>query len=182
MPAVALAIWLAPGTATAKVYMTQEEALSAAFPGGAPHERRTVYLTQEQGRRLEEMAGEEPRSLVVIYYSGPSATAWFDTHLVRTKPETIMIVVSPEGTIRRIDILSFDEPEEYLPRDRWLRQIDGRKLDEDLSLKRGIRPISGATLSGRAIVAASRRALALHRLLVAEAAGTGGSDDGGGAP
>ena len=64
-----------------------------------------------------------------------------------------------------IEILSFSEPEDYLPKPRWIDQLDGKKLDDELSLKRAIRPISGATLSGRAIVNASRKVLAIHRVI-----------------
>jgi len=107
---------------------------------------------------------------MIVRYAGVAGGsvagyAYFDTHRVRTVAETVMIVVSPEGKIRKIDILSFDEPPEYLPKPRWIDQLRGRKLDDDLSLKRSIRPISGASLSGRAIVNASRKILALHRAI-----------------
>ena len=43
--------------------------------------------------------------------------------------------------------------------------VKGRKLDDDLSLNRAIRPISGASLTGRAIVNASRKILAIHNAI-----------------
>ncbi|MCM2316780.1 MAG: FMN-binding protein, partial [Thermoanaerobaculia bacterium] len=75
----------------------------------------------------------------------------------------------------RIEILSFSEPEDYLPKPRWIDQLDGKKLDDELSLKRAIRPISGATLSGRAIVNASRKVLAIHRVIQARPATKAGA-------
>jgi hypothetical protein len=84
---------------------------------------------------------------------------------VRTLPETVMIVVGPDAKVQRIDILSFDEPPDYFPKQRWIDQFRGRALDDDLSLRGKIRPISGASLTGRAITNASRKVLALHHVI-----------------
>jgi hypothetical protein len=146
----------------AKVFMTQEEALKAAFPAGVAPQRETAFLTDAQAEAVEKASGQPVASRVVTYYKGAGLTAWFDTHLVRTLPETVMVVVNDAGEIVRVDILSFSEPEEYKPRPRWLEQLHGRRLTEDLSLRRDIHGISGATLSARAIVGATRRVLALH--------------------
>ncbi len=153
----------------AKVFLTQEEALRLAFPGAAV-ERRSVFLTEaEVGEITRLSGGPRPSALVVAYVATkggrPAGTAYFDTHLVRTLPETLMVVVSPAGTIARIEVLSFSEPEDYLPREHWYAQFPGKALDEELSVKRGIRPVSGATLTARATTEAARRVLALHRVL-----------------
>lgn len=76
-----------------------------------------------------------------------------------------MVVVDPAGAIARIEVLSFMEPEEYMPRARWYEQFAGKSLNEELSTKRGIHPVTGATLTVRATTDAARRVLALHRIL-----------------
>jgi hypothetical protein len=76
-----------------------------------------------------------------------------------------MIVVTPEARIERIEILSFKEPPEYLVPDSWLQQIVGRELTDELSMKGSIVNMTGATLTARAITRASRRVLALHRVI-----------------
>lgn len=164
----------------ARVYLTQAEALSIAFPPPHEVERRTLYLSEDQVVRTATLAGGPVESRVVPYYvgrrgGGIAGYAYFDTHLVRTLPETVMMVVEPGGTIRRIDILSFEEPPDYLPGDRWLQQFPGRELGPGLALNQEIRALTGATLSSRAITQATRRILALHRLWVAPAAGPGTS-------
>jgi hypothetical protein len=156
--------------AEAKVFLTREEALKLAFPGAAI-ERRTAYLTEDQQREAQRLAGSEapPAALVTYYVASKSGrlvgSAYFDTHVVRTMSESVMVVVDPAGAIGRIEVLSFSEPEEYLPRTRWYRQFDGKRLDDELSLKRGIRPVTGATLTAHATTDAARRTLALHRVL-----------------
>ena len=148
--------------------MTQEEALKTAFPAGVTPQRLTAYLTDAQAEAVEKASGQQGGPRVVTYYKAPGLTAWFDTHSVRTLPETVMVVVTDAGEIARVDILSFSEPEEYKPRPRWMEQLHGKTLTEDLSLRRGIHGISGATLSGRALVSASRRVLALHHVVGGE--------------
>jgi hypothetical protein len=172
LAAALLALATAAGEARARVYLSQQEAIDRAFPKPARVERRTLYLTADQAARAAAAAGVPVESRVVAYYVGLEGDraigyAYFDTHLVRTLPETIMVLVAPEGTMRRIDIVSFDEPEDYLATDRWLAQFGGRGLDDDLTLKGGIRTLTGATLSARAVTQAARRVLALHRLFVA---------------
>lgn len=163
-----------------KTYMTQQQALDTAFGKGVALERQTIFLTPEESRTARSASGVDFEDGLVVRYVGRSSAGivgfvYFDAHRVRTLPETLMIVVRPDGAIERIEILSFSEPADYLPRPRWLDQLDGRKLDDELSLKRAIRPISGATLSGRAIVNASRKVLAIHRVIQARPAPKAGA-------
>ncbi len=160
-------------SAQARVFMTQQQALASAFPAGTTVERQSVFLTPQQLAAAQKESGVEFNDQLIVRYAGKSGDrvvgyAYFDTHRVRTLPETVMIVVTPDAKIEKIDILSFDEPLDYFPKPRWLDQFRGRRLDDDLSLKRSIRPISGASLTGRAFVNASRKILALHRAIGAK--------------
>ena len=169
-----LLVLLGAGAAHAKVFLTQEEAVRLAFPG-ASVERKSFFLTAGQQAEIRRRAGVERLSgaLVVAYVASRDGrlvgTAYFDTHVVRTQPETLMIAVAPDGTVSRLEVLSFVEPEEYLPRENWYRQFPGRVLDDDLAMRRGIRPVSGATLTARATTEAVRRILALHAVLFGRA-------------
>ena len=166
-----LTAFVAAGTvANAKVFLSMEEALMLAFPA-ATVERTSVFLTAAQQREAQRLSGDEklPSALVAYYVATKdgrqAGTAYFDTHLVRTMPETIMVVVDVEGRASRIEVLSFQEPEEYLPRTRWYEQFQGKALNDELWMKRGIRPVAGATLTARATTEAARRVLALHQVI-----------------
>lgn len=153
----------------AKVFLTVDEALRLAFPG-ASLERHTAFLTEAQTAAARALAGVEIPTAMVTYYiarrEGKEAgAAYLDTHTVRTLPETLLVVLDPSGSIRRVEVLSFSEPEEYLPRGPWYAQFQDRKLDPDLSLTGAIRPVTGATLTARATTEAVRRVLAIHRVL-----------------
>lgn len=167
--AAALVFLAGAAPAAGRVFLSVDEALDLAFPGCAV-ERKTVFLTEDQVAGARKLSGDEVASALVHPYvarcDGDAAgTAYFDTHRVRTLPETIMVVVSPGGEVARIEVLSFQEPPDYVPRDAWYEQFLGRGLDGELELKRGIRPVTGATLTARATTSAVRRVLAIHRVL-----------------
>jgi Na+-translocating ferredoxin:NAD+ oxidoreductase subunit G len=166
----AAAAFSVAAVAGAKVFLTVEEALKLAFPAAAI-ERRTAYLTEAQQKAVQKLSGdEEPPSALVTYYVASKegrlvGTAYLDTHTVRTMPETILVAVDPAGAVVRVEVLSFSEPEEYMPREHWYAQFQGKPLDDELSMKRGIRAVTGATLTARATTDTARRVLALQRVL-----------------
>ncbi len=157
--------------ADGKVFLTQQEALSLVFPAGVVVERKTAFLTAAEQQEIKKLSGSDRLpSALVTFYSGSRdghevGTAYFDTHVVRTQRETLMVFVDAAGSLGRIEVLSFAEPEEYLPRQTWYGQFSGRKLDDELALRRGIRALSGATLTARATTEAARRILAVHQIL-----------------
>ena len=159
------------GPASGQTLMTQEEALALAFPGDTVVERRSAYLTEDQLDRARRMAGDDVDidQTIVTYYvgshGGPTGAAYFDAHRVRTKNEVLMVVVDPDATIRRVDVLSFAEPPEYRAPEGWIEQLEGRGLDQALSIRGGIRSIAGATLTARSMTEAARRVLALHTVI-----------------
>jgi Na+-translocating ferredoxin:NAD+ oxidoreductase RnfG subunit len=167
--AVGLLTVLVTSSVVAKVFTTQDDALSRAFPG-AEIRRNSVFLTGKQVERIEKQGRIKLRSPILVIYEafrdgGRIGTAYFDAHRVRTLPETLMIIVDLENRICDINVLEFKEPPEYLPRPTWYKQFLGRKLDSELSMGRGVDGVTGATLTARATVNAARRALAIHDVL-----------------
>ena len=152
--------------AHARVLLTQEQALATAFAPGVAVARQKFFLTEQQLAAARAESGVDFEDRLVIRYAGSDGrVAYFDTHRVRTEPETVMVVVSADGSVDRVEILSFNEPTDYFPKRHWLDQLLHRHLDRDLALNRGVRPISGASLTGRALVNATRKVLALHHVL-----------------
>ncbi len=159
-----------PAAASAKVFLGPDEALALAFPPPCEISRRTVFLTPEQLERASELAGEKITSALIHPYEARcrgerSGTAYFDTHRVRTLPETLMVAIDRDGNLWRTEILVFREPEEYIPRGIWYEQFEGQPLDDELDLKRKIRSVTGATLTARATTDAVRRVMAIHKVL-----------------
>lgn len=152
---------------------SSQEALNLAFPG-ARLERKEHFLTEVQAQRVKKLAGVDLTGLFIVAYEAtrdgrPSGVGFFDTHRVRTLNETALVAVTAEGKVQRVEVVAFREPQEYLAKPNWIQQLPGRKLDADLQLNRGIRPLSGATLTAHALTDASRRCLALWQVLYGEA-------------
>jgi Na+-translocating ferredoxin:NAD+ oxidoreductase RnfG subunit len=168
----ALAITV-PGLTRSAALTTADEALARAFPGAKVVEKKTAFLTDADAAKVTKEAGTPPGSKLVTYYvartddGSPAGYGYLDTHLVRTLQETVLVLVGPDGVVRRVEVIAFSEPRDYLPSERWLRQFDGREFGADLAPNRGIRTLAGATLSSRAVTECVRRVLALHRRLAA---------------
>lgn len=166
---LALALGAAPVAAQGKVFLTTDEALALAFPG-CKIERKEHLLDDRQRARIAEQAGQAaPRAIVFAYEARRDGalvgTAWFDRHRVRSLQELVMIVVAPDGRCARVEVLAFGEPVDYLPRETFYAQLVGRPLDAELSTKRAIRGVAGATLTVDATVAAVRQVLATHAVV-----------------
>jgi hypothetical protein len=153
-------------------FPTTQEAMALAFPG-AQFVRKEHVLTEAQADRAKALASVEVVGRWIVVYEARQHGAlvgigFFDTHRVRTLNETLLVAISPEGQVLRVEAVAFREPAEYMAKEAWVRQFEGKGLDPQLSLKGAIRPLSGATLTAHAMTDAARRCLALHQLLYQE--------------
>jgi hypothetical protein len=152
---------------------TTQEALALVFPG-AQLTRKEHVLSEAQVARAKTLAQVEvPGNWIVVYEARGNGAlvgvGFFDTHRVRALNETLLVAISPEGRILRVEAVAFREPAEYMAKEAWVKQFEGKGLDPQLSLKGAIHPLSGATLTAHAMTDAARRCLALHQVLYREA-------------
>lgn len=169
-----------PGVAVAKVFASQKQALAEAFPEATRIERRTLLLRAEQVERIEALSGREIEAKVVVIhvaYRGEELLGFAEiaVHIVRTQPEAMLIVLTPEGRVRSVRIIAFHEPLDYLPTDAWYAQFAGKGQEDGLRLGREIHGVVGATLSAQAAVDGVRRMLAYWEVLLRPASGSGGA-------
>lgn len=146
-----------------------QEALSLAFPG-AQFVRVEHILTDAQAAKVKALGREPLASPWLVTYEARKegrlvGVGFFDTHRVRTLDETLMVAVSPEGRILRVETVVFREPQDYAARPAWVKQFVGKALDDRLSLEGDIHPLAGATLTANAMTDAARRCLALWQVL-----------------
>jgi hypothetical protein len=159
------------GPAEGEVFHSRESALRLAFPGVDRVEKRELFLDGEQADRAGRLAGAKLPSRMVTAYIGIedgriTGYAFVETHKVRSLPETILVVLGPGGSTLGVHMLAFHEPPEYAPPQGWLRQFEGRPLDDALSIRGEVDGITGATLTANAITAAVRRILAVYEVAV----------------
>lgn len=149
--------------------ITREEALKQAF-AGAEIKSTMIFLTDQQMKEASEKAGNPIQSPLVARYTAVTngevvGRAYLDSHVVRTKKESLLITLNANGTVKRVEVVAFEEPPEYQPVQKWYDQFAGKSLSQDMSLKGEIRPVTGASLTSRATVEAVRRALAIDAIL-----------------
>ena len=149
-----------------QIIKTPEEFLKEEFPG-ASIQRRSVYIAKEDLADLEKIAGEKFQGRLFAFHAAAikgtiSGYAVFDTHRVRTKEETLCIVFTPEGNIRKVQLISFYEPEDYIPSVRWLKQFLNRK-DADSVTSDNIAGITGATLTTQAVMGTVRKSMVVFQ-------------------
>jgi hypothetical protein len=168
---ILLALLLLPAMVEAKT-ISREEALKSAFPG-AEIRSQVIFLTVAEKTEVEKKSGAKVSTELVAMYTAHQngievGRAYLDTHVVRTKKESLLILLNPNGTLKRVEVVAFLEPSEYLPSERWYQQFEGKALDDDLKLQREIRAVTGATLTAIATTEAVRRVMAIDSVVQRE--------------
>jgi hypothetical protein len=71
-------------------------------------------------------------------------------------------MITPDGALKSIEIVAFNEPMEYIPSKKWIEQFQNSTAQtiEDNSKKASA--ITGATLSAKIITDGSKSALAIY--------------------
>ena len=151
--------------------------MSRVFGDSAKAQARTLYLRSATLDSLAAAARAPMDGARVTYYEVTVADtlagfAFADRHVVRTATELVLICLRPDGAVRAVEILAWNEPEDYLPSRRWLETAGGLRRPESARPGEGVPRIAGATLSGQAITAAIRRALVLGEFILQERSGT----------
>ena len=154
----------------AKIFYSKNEAMVLAFGETAQVETLSLFPDDQQMASIEKEAKVKLDSGMFTFYIGKEKDkilgyAAIETITVRTKPETLMIVLSPEGEVQNVFTLAFHEPPEYQPPERWFEQLKHKPLPE-LDFSKGVQGVSGATLSTRAAVNSVRKMLAIYQTMV----------------
>jgi Na+-translocating ferredoxin:NAD+ oxidoreductase RnfG subunit len=159
-------------SAQSKVFMNRDEALDLAFPGADRIDKREVFLTEKQAQEIESLSKSKlPTRLYIVYegFKGDMSLGYaiIDTHTLRTKTETVMFVINPDGTLRQAEILAFFEPPEYMPGSNWIALFYGKSIRDPLKPGRDIPNITGATITSNSLAQTVRQVLALARVALA---------------
>lgn len=167
-----LLVWLltAINPSFAKIFYSKNEALELAFGKGIPVEQLSLFPDEQQVAKIQQDAKVKLDSGLFTFYVGKDqgkilGYAAIETSTVRTKPETLMIVLTPDGALRKVYTLAFHEPPEYQPPDRWFEQLYKRPLAE-MDFNKGVDGISGATLSTRSALNSIRKVMSIYEVMV----------------
>ena len=171
LPTAAVAA-AAPVSAT--VYLTIQAAQQAMFPG-ARFVEHDLAFTPDQRKAIARGSGVGSFDKVQRVWdvrSGNGRAGWFIVDRVLGKHEMITYAVglSPDGTVKRVEILEYRETYGGEVRNpNWRQQFVGKRSGSQLQLGKDIRNISGATLSSRHVTDGIRRLLVTWDLLLKNA-------------
>jgi len=154
----------------ATIFYSKNEALELAFGKDKQVELLSLFPDESQTAKIQELAKVKLESGLFTFYVGKERDkilgyAAIETITVRTKPETLMIVLTPEGELRNVYTLAFHEPPEYMPPERWFERLYKRPLT-DMDFSKGVDGISGATLSTRAGLSSVRKVMAMYQVMI----------------
>jgi len=149
------------------VYLTKERALHLAFPEAERIETRRIVINKERKKRIEEGAHapllfSRKEVYLGMVKSKPVGYAFIHDVKGKSLPITFLLVIDPQGSVRRVEILAYREShggEIRYP--HFLKQFLGKTSADPVRNQRDIRNISGATISCRAVADGVRTLLVL---------------------
>ena len=150
----------APLVAYSQVYLTEDQALHAIFPGET-FVRKTYQLSADDVRKIEKTSGERVRDTTIIaWVSAEKNVIFVDQALGKHEFITYAVGVNAKKTVQGIEILEYRETYGYQVRGaEWRKQFVGKDASAPLKLTKDIVNISGATLSSSHITNGVRRIL-----------------------
>jgi Na+-translocating ferredoxin:NAD+ oxidoreductase RnfG subunit len=168
------AVIAAAAPVSATVYLTIQAAQQAMFPG-ARFVEHDLAFTSDQRKAIARGSGVGSFDKVQRVWdvrSGNGRAGWFIVDRVLGKHEmiTYAVALSPDGTVKRVEILEYRETYGGEVRNpNWRQQFVGKRSGSQLQLGKDIRNISGATLSSRHVTDGIRRLLVTWDLLLKNA-------------
>lgn len=142
------------------------------FPHSVMIQKHTTILNKEQKKELSRISEQKVKKSIFTYFisvdkQNKKHYGFIINSKIRSKSAAVIYFIS-SGKIKAIEILQFNEPREYLPREEWLHQFENKSNKDKPEIKSNITNISGATLSAKALVRQLRLALALYEMIEKE--------------
>ncbi len=151
-----------------RVFFTKKQALKHAFPGVKKFKKKKVWLTPSQREAISKITGEKYNERRITFFEGIKGdqTQGFVTignEIGRSYPITFMVVITPEGTVKDVEIMVYREPHGWeVQFEYFMKQFFGRDASNPFD---NINNITGATLSVRSMTRGVKKAVAAYKVL-----------------
>jgi Na+-transporting NADH:ubiquinone oxidoreductase subunit NqrC len=165
---------IAPAPVLATVYLSVEQAQQAMFPGSRFVAHDLVF-TPDQRKAIasaSHVGSFDNMQHVWDVRQGNSRAGWLIVDRVIGKHDyiTYAVALTPDGAVKRVEILEYRETYGGEIRNpAWRQQFVGKRFGAQLQLDKDIKNISGATLSSRHVTDGIRRLLVTYQLLLRNA-------------
>lgn len=157
--------------ARAKVYLTRDEALRLTFGQAAAVSEESRTLSPAVQAAVERRLGRPVSEDRFTFYVGRAAEGINGYGVVlkepgKHEPITFFVAILPDGHVKDVMVLEYRESRGGEVRQRgFLRQYAGKTSHDPLELDEDITPITGATISARAISEGVKKALVVWEAL-----------------
>jgi len=150
----------------AKLLLSPYDAMMLNYGEDVLIHKKSILLSAKEAKEITELARLKLKTKLYKTFTASKDGKFLGygilaLYKVRSKNTAILSIISPDGTLKAIEIIAFNEPIQYIPSKQWIKVMHNKRLSPRLSLGKDIPSISGSTMSARAVVRASRIALAI---------------------
>jgi len=153
-------------TSNAKFYIHPKKSIQSFWGEDVKIKENSLILNHNESSAAQKEAQLIFKNKLFRYYGVSNkhgkalGFALLLTRKVRTKTITLLVGLNNKKNIEFVETISFNEPQEYKPKKKWLKESFPKGLTP-LELKANMSHISGATFSAQAIYASVKWALTL---------------------
>lgn len=151
----------------AKVLISPFEAMQENFGKKSTITKKNILLKNIQAKNIQDISKIKLKSKIFKVFKAMDSDKIMGYGIivnkkVRSKNAVVLYMINNNDILVSIEIISFNEPMEYIPSNTWQEQFKSISTSNQLRLNKDIPTISGATLSARSIVNGSKIAFAFY--------------------
>ncbi len=155
----------------AKLLISPIDAMKQSFGENSEISKKNILVSKSQIKIIEQDAKAKTTTKIFRVFKAKIDDKILGYGIIlkrkiRTKSAVILYIISNDGVLKSIDIIAFNEPLEYIPSKTWIKQFNELPTNKMLKVSQDIPTITGATMSARSIVDASRIAFAFYKEII----------------
>lgn len=152
---------------SAKMLISPTDAMGQNYGTKCKISEDSVLLSASEVKKIQEVSNVKLQSNIFKIFRAElggkiAGYGVLINRKIRSKNGVVLYMISPDSTLKGIEVIAFNEPMEYLPSKKWISQFENVKTDTPLALDKNIPTITGATLSAKIFIDGSRIAFALY--------------------
>lgn len=156
-------------TLHAQLIISPFDAMKLHFGEDCTIEKKSLLLTSEETKAVTKLAKVKLDTKIYKTFRAFKDDRLLGygvlvLHKVRSKDTAVLSIIEPDGRLKTIEIVAFNEPIEYLPSKSWIEVLNNQTLSDSLALGKDIPSITAATMSARAATNAARIALSIYEI------------------
>lgn len=158
------------GLLQAKVLISPIEAMKENYSQNAQVSKKNILLNKNNFNIIQKNAKVKLDTKIYRIYTAKENNKILGYGIlinkkVRSKNAVVLYFIS-KNILQGIEIIAFNEPQEYIPTKLWSEQFKNISTSKMLRLNREVPTITGATLSARSVTDGSRLAFAIYNALL----------------